>query len=146
MTDCQIAGRAGSCDAKRSRRYLPLEAVCELEEFLSAERGFVPADEVLLFRQKDPKPCPPVCGPSGVPPPTPRKMARELALLKQLSPRSRFGVPAPPRTKAGDTQETPLVFKREAKTTQDSCLTPRARCTPLNPSRPGRWAGVRTGP
>ena len=27
--------------------------------------GFVPAAEVLLFRQKDPKPCWPWCGPSG---------------------------------------------------------------------------------
>jgi len=28
-------------------------------------QGFAPADEVLLFRQKDPKPFPPVRGPPG---------------------------------------------------------------------------------
>ena len=28
-------------------------------------QGFAPADEVLVFRQKDPKPFPPVRGPSG---------------------------------------------------------------------------------
>ncbi len=30
----------------------------------------------------------------------PNKMARELAPLKQLSPKSRFGAPAPPHPKA----------------------------------------------
>jgi len=57
-------------------------------------RGFAPADEALLFRQKDPKPFLRVRGPSAS---TPNKMARELAPLKQLSPKSRFGTPAPPR-------------------------------------------------
>ena len=63
-------------------------------------RGFAPADEVLLFRQKDPKPFPPVRGPAGSSASAPNKMARELAPLKQPSPRSRFGAAAPPRTKA----------------------------------------------
>ncbi len=54
-------------------------------------RGFVPADEVLLFRQKDPKPFLPVRGPSVVPPPPHRiKMAQKLATLKQSSPKSRI--------------------------------------------------------
>ncbi len=43
-------------------------------------QGFVPADETLLFRQKCPKPFPPVCGPKGVPPPTPRITWRENSL------------------------------------------------------------------
>ncbi len=60
-------------------------------------RGFAPADEALLFRQKCPKPFPPVRGPVGVPPPPPRiKMARELAPLKQPRRRGRFGAAAPP--------------------------------------------------
>jgi len=33
------------------------------EKFI--EQGFVPADKVLFFRQKDPKPFPPVRGPAG---------------------------------------------------------------------------------
>ncbi len=38
---------------------------------------------------------------SGIPPPPSRiKMARKLAPLKQPSPKSRFGTPAPPHTKA----------------------------------------------
>ncbi len=37
-------------------------------------------------------------GPSAT---APNKMARELAPLKQLSPKSRFGAPAPPHPKAG---------------------------------------------
>ena len=48
----------------------------------------------------------PQWGPSAK---APNKMARELALLKQLSPRSRFGASAPPHPKAGfpQKQETP---------------------------------------
>jgi len=53
-------------------------------------QGFAPANEVLLFRQKDPKPFPPVRGPAGSSASTPNKMARELAPLKQPSPKSRF--------------------------------------------------------
>ncbi len=49
-------------------------------------QGFAPADEVLLFRQKDPKPCSPVRGPAGSSASVPNKMARELALLKQPLP------------------------------------------------------------
>ncbi len=64
-------------------------------------QGFAPADEVLLFRQKDPKPFPPVHGPPGPSASAPNKMAQELAPLKQPSPRSRFGAAAPPHTKAG---------------------------------------------
>jgi len=45
-------------------------------------QGFAPADESLLFRQKEPKPFSPVRGGASVP----NKMARELALLKQPSP------------------------------------------------------------
>ncbi len=74
-------------------------------------RGFAPRDESLLFRQKEPKPFPPVRGPSelaqkqalqGASAFAPNKMARELAPLKQPSPRGRFGAPAPPRPKAGE--------------------------------------------
>jgi len=73
-------------------------------------QGFAPADESLLFRQKEPKPLSPVHGPSeptqkqtlrGASASAPNKMARELAPLKQPSPKSRFGTPAPPRSKAG---------------------------------------------
>jgi hypothetical protein len=65
-----------------------------------------PRDEPLLFRQKEPKPFLPVRGPSdpaqkqvlqGASASIPNKRAQELALLKQPSPRSRFGIPAPPR-------------------------------------------------
>jgi len=40
-------------------------------------QGFAPADEVLLFRQKDPKPFPPVRGPMGPSASAPNKMARD---------------------------------------------------------------------
>ena len=72
-------------------------------------QGFAPADESLLFRQKEPKPFSPVRGPSESAPKqtlrgpsasAPNKMARELAPLKQPSPRGRFGTEAPPRPKA----------------------------------------------
>ncbi len=68
-----------------------------------------PRDESLLFRQKEPKPWLPVRGSSepaqkpalrDASASVPNKMAKELALLKQPSPRSRFGTEAPPRTKA----------------------------------------------
>jgi len=55
-----------------------------------------PRDEVLLFRQKDPKPFLPVCGPSGTSVIAPNKMVRELARLKQPSPKGRFGTKTPP--------------------------------------------------
>jgi len=67
-----------------------------------------PRDESLLFRQKEPKPCLPVRGPPGPSASAPNKMARELAPrckatfpLKQPSPRSRFGAPAPPHPTQG---------------------------------------------
>ena len=105
-------------------------------------QGFAPADESLLFRQKEPKPFLPVRGPPengekvrqqgrrpregrGVQARTlrpssnenasgglfhhslpgafatvPNRMARELAPLKQPSPRSRFGTVAQPHPKA----------------------------------------------
>ena len=63
-------------------------------------QGFAPADESLLFRQKEPKPFSPVRGPAGPSASVPNKMARELAPLKQPSPRGRFGTEAPPRPKA----------------------------------------------
>jgi len=65
-----------------------------------------PSDESLLSRQKEPKPCLPVRGPSepaqkqalrDASASVPNKMAQELARLKQPSPRGRFGTPAPPR-------------------------------------------------
>ena len=74
-------------------------------------RGFVPArrgseecgvspphDEVLLFRQKDPKPGAPGRGPSGAFATVPKVRAAELALLKQSSPLNRvrdWGAAAP---------------------------------------------------
>ena len=49
------------------------------------------------------------CAALWVPPPPPRiKMARELAPLKQPSPKSRFGAPAPPRSKARETCLYPI--------------------------------------
>ncbi len=58
-------------------------------------QGFTPTDEVLLFRQKDPKPFPPVRGPLGPSASVPNNMAQELAEsilslskdLKQPSPK-----------------------------------------------------------
>jgi len=50
-------------------------------------QGFAPADEVLLFRQQDPKPFPPVRGPPGPSASAPNTMAQELAPLKQPSPK-----------------------------------------------------------
>ena len=49
-----------------------------------------PHDEVLLFRQKDPKPLAPVRGPPGAFAPVPTVRAAELASLKQSSPPNRF--------------------------------------------------------
>jgi hypothetical protein len=49
-------------------------------------QGFAHADEILLFRQKDPKPFPPVRGPPGDFATSPNQMARKLAPLKQSSP------------------------------------------------------------
>jgi len=69
-------------------------------------QGFAPADDLLLFRQKEAKPFLPVRVPSdptekqalrGASTSVPNKMAQELASLKQPSPRSRFGTPVPPR-------------------------------------------------
>ena len=45
-----------------------------------------PHDEVLLFRQKDPKPLAPGRGPSGSFAPVPTVRAAELAALRQSSP------------------------------------------------------------
>ena len=45
-----------------------------------------PHDEVLLFRQKDPKPLAPGRGPSGAFAPVPTVRAAELAALRQSSP------------------------------------------------------------
>ena len=72
-------------------------------------QGFAPADEILLFRQKDPKPFPPVRSPLGPSATVPnqdgsgtRGVNPELAEgLKQPSPRGRFGTEAPLLTKAG---------------------------------------------
>ena len=70
----------------------PMKTFTELSHMrigsILVKRGFAPADEVLLFRQKDPKPCSPVHGLFEVPsPPSRNKMARKLATLKQPSPR-----------------------------------------------------------
>ena len=48
--------------------------------------GFAPAAEVLLFRQKDPKPCWPWCGSSGPLRGSPTPAARKLPSLKQCAP------------------------------------------------------------
>jgi hypothetical protein len=50
-------------------------------------QGFAPADEALVFRQKCPEPFPPVRGPPGSSASAPYKMVRELAALKQPSPK-----------------------------------------------------------
>ena len=49
-----------------------------------------PHDEILLFRQKDPKPLAPRRGPTGAFAPVPNVWAAELASLKQSSPPTRF--------------------------------------------------------
>jgi hypothetical protein len=50
--------------------------------------GFVLAVEVLLFRQKDPKPFLPQCAPSGPLRGSPTPAAAQLAPLKQCSPKT----------------------------------------------------------
>ena len=77
-------------------------------------QGFAPADEALLFRQKCPKPFSPVRGPPGASASVPNKMARELATLKQPSPKSRFGTEAPPRP----TRRPKIEAKNEEATLQ----------------------------
>jgi len=65
--------------------------------------GFGPAAEVLLFRQKDPKPCSPGCGPFGIPSPRHRitwlrnslrsnsvHQIVEFGTVAQLRPRREF--------------------------------------------------------
>jgi len=64
-------------------------------------RGFVPADESLLFRQKGSKPFLPALVPPGAWSTTPNKMAQELAALRQPSPRGRFGATAQLRPTQG---------------------------------------------
>ena len=60
-----------------------------------------PHDEVLLFRQKDPKPLAPGRGPSGACAPVPVTWAAELATLRQSSPPNRnCGTGAQPRPQA----------------------------------------------
>ncbi len=60
-----------------------------------------PHDEVLLFRQKDPKPLAPGRGPSGAFAPVPVAWAAELASLRQSSPQIRIiGTGAQPRPQA----------------------------------------------
>ncbi len=86
-------------------------------------QGFALADEVLLFRQKDPKPLSPVRGPPGASASVPNKMARELAPLKQPSPRGRFGTEAPPRP----TRES----KIEAKNTGATIIIRNIGCSIL---------------
>ena len=49
-----------------------------------------PRAEVLLFRQKDPKPWAPRRGPLGAFAPVPKVRAAELASLRQSSPPTRF--------------------------------------------------------
>jgi len=62
-----------------------LKQVCEFF-LLTILPGFVPAAEVLLFRQKDPKPFLPCHGPSGSLRGSPTPAAAQLAALKQCSP------------------------------------------------------------
>ena len=60
-----------------------------------------PHDEVLLFRQKDPKPLAPGRDPSGAFAPVPVMWAAELASLRQSSPQIRIcGTGAQPRPQA----------------------------------------------
>ena len=59
-----------------------------------------PHAEVLLFRQKDPKPLAPGRGPSGAFAPVPTVRAAELASLRQSSPPNRFRDWAQPRPQA----------------------------------------------
>ena len=62
-----------------------------------------PHDEVLLFRQKDPKPFAPGRGPAGAFTPVPFAWAAELASLRQSSPPNRVcGTGAQPRPQAPD--------------------------------------------
>ena len=100
MADCQIAGRAGSYDATRSRRYVPLEAVGELEEICVKDiAGFRPRRRGPVVSAKGPKTMFARSRPlRGAFAPTPNDMAAKLAEpalslaegLKQSSPKSRM--------------------------------------------------------
>ncbi len=64
-------------------------------------QGFGPADEVLLFRQKDPKPCLPVRDPSG---PTPLQDGSETPSAQTAFAERPIQAEAGAAPKAGNTQ------------------------------------------
>ena len=74
-------------------------------------QGFAPADEVLLFRQKDPKPFPPVRGPSSSLRCSRTPAAAELASLKQSSPNPRSPLRFSATPKAGATVQIQILFR-----------------------------------
>ena len=90
------------CHARLDRA----SSVFSLRGFGPARRGegcgvSAPHAEVLLFRQKDPKPLAPGRGPSGAFAPVPVAWAAELASLRQSSPLNRIlGTGAQPRPQA----------------------------------------------
>jgi len=61
-------------------------------------QGFAPADEVLLFRQKDPKPFPPVRGSMSAWPTTPNQDGSETRSAQTVFAKEvGFGAAAQPR-------------------------------------------------
>ena len=75
-------------------------------------QGFAPADEVLWFRPKDPKPFPPVRGPSGELRPGTELNGCATRSAQTVLAKESNSVPRLRRTrKRGDTQETQSVFK-----------------------------------
>ncbi len=91
-------------------------------------QGFAPADEALLFRQKCPKPFPPVRGPMGVPPPPPRIRWFGNSLRSNSPHQSgRFGAAAPPHPKARRHSKNKIGFQtaeREGYPFQNTILIP----------------------
>ncbi len=75
----------------------------------------------------------------------PNKMAREPALLKQLSPKSRFGVTAPPHPKAGYHRmknlksKTSTVSMSQTALNQWTWINQKGSCSPFPLLR---WEGL----
>ncbi len=87
MRGVRLHSRVLFLQSQLSHPYAPRSctiSLCPLQRFRTGVSP--PHDEALLFRQKCPKPFPPVRGPYGVPPPTPRIRWRGNS-LRSNSPR-----------------------------------------------------------
>ena len=85
---------------QRERHWIPDLVGDDRKGKAGACGGSAPRAEVLLFRQKDPKPGAPGRGPLGAFAPVPKVRAAELALLRQSCPHIGFGTGAQLRLEA----------------------------------------------